>query len=104
MLEFANIYVKVNEYKIDIQFIIKEGEENRSIERPALIKLVTQNDPPSVYANDSVSKCRKAEINVTTATGDRRARTAAFVEKVNVTTLVLNVKVGLIEEGKNGDQ
>ena len=46
MLEFANIYVKVKEYKIDIQFIMKEGEENRSTEGPAFIKLVTLNDPP----------------------------------------------------------
>ena len=104
MLEFANIYVKVNEYKIDIQFIMKEGEENRSTEGPAFIKLVTLNDPPSVYANDSVSKCRIAEIKVTTATWDRRARTAAFAEKVNATTLVPSVNVGLIEEGMNDDQ
>ena len=104
MLEFANIYIKENEYKIDIQFIMKEGEENRSIEGPAFIKLVTLNDLPSVYVKDSVSKCRIAEIKVTTATGYRRARTAAFAEKVNATTLVPSVNVNLIEEWMNDDQ
>mmetsp|Transcript_13097 Transcript_13097/g.15135 ORF Transcript_13097/g.15135 Transcript_13097/m.15135 type:complete len:1178 (-) Transcript_13097:54-3587(-) len=104
VLAFANIYLPANEYKKDSQFIMKEEDKNYPMEGLTFVGLMALNDPPRVYVDQSVSKCRRAGIKVIMVTGDQPVTAAAIAKKVNIITPGSRVNVDLIEEGIDVEQ
>lgn len=104
VLAFANIYLKADEYKRDFKFNMKEEDKNFPMENLTFIGLVALNDPPRVYVDHSVDKCRKAGIKVIMVTGDQPVTAAAIAKKVNIITKGSKVNVDMMEEGMDEDQ
>ena len=104
VLAFANIYLNKSEYKRDFQFVMKEEDKNYPMEDLTFIGLVALNDPPRVYVDQSVSKCRIAGIKVIMVTGDQPVTAASIAKKVNIITPGSRVNVDLVEEGMSMDQ
>ena len=99
VLAFASIYLNINDYPRHSQFVMKEELKNYPMENLTFIGLVALNDPPRVYVDNSVQKCRKAGIKVIMVTGDQPVTAAAIAKKVNIITEGSRVNVDLIEEG-----
>jgi sodium/potassium-transporting ATPase subunit alpha len=104
VLAFANIYLKASEYPRDSKFIMKEENKNYPMEGLTFIGLVALNDPPRVYVDHSVEKCRRAGIKVIMVTGDQPVTAAAIAKKVNIITRGSKVNVDLMEEGMEEEQ
>lgn len=104
VLAFANIYLNKKQYGRDSQFVMKEEDKNYPMEDLTFIGLVALNDPPRVYVDQSVSKCRVAGIKVIMVTGDQPVTAAAIAKKVNIITSGSRVNVDLMEAGMNEDQ
>jgi sodium/potassium-transporting ATPase subunit alpha len=99
VLAFASIYLNVDEYPRDSKFVMKEELKNYPMEGLTFIGLVALNDPPRVYVDNSVEKCRRAGIKVIMVTGDQPVTAAAIAKKVNIITEGSRVNVDLIEDG-----
>lgn len=104
VLAFANVYLKASEYPRNSKFIMKEENKNFPMENLTFIGLVAMNDPPRVYVDHSVDKCRKAGIKVIMVTGDQPVTAAAIAKKVNIITKGSKVNVDLMENGMDEDQ
>ena len=104
VLAFANIYLKAKEYKRDSHFIMKEEEKNYPMEGLTFIGLVALNDPPRVYVDQSVAKCRRAGIKVIMVTGDQPVTAAAIAKKVNIITSGSKVNVDMVEQGMDEEE
>jgi sodium/potassium-transporting ATPase subunit alpha len=103
VLAFANIYLSAEKYPRDSKFIMKEELKNFPMEDLIFIGLVALNDPPRVYVDNSVEKCRKAGIKVIMVTGDQPVTAAAIAKKVNIISKESKVNVDLVEEGMDED-
>jgi sodium/potassium-transporting ATPase subunit alpha len=99
VLAFANIYLSAEEYPRDSKFIMKEELKNFPMDDLIFVGLVALNDPPRVYVDNSVEKCRKAGIKVIMVTGDQPVTAAAIAKKVNIISKGSKVNVDLVEEG-----
>ena len=104
VLAFANIYLKAKDYERDRHFIMKEEDKNYPMEGLTFIGLVALNDPPRVYVDQSVDKCRRAGIKVIMVTGDQPVTAAAIAKKVNIITPESKVNVDLVEQGMDAEQ
>ena len=104
VLAFANIYLNGKEYKADSKFIMKEENKNYPMEGLTFVGLVALNDPPRVYVDHSVEKCRRAGIKVIMVTGDQPVTAAAIAKKVNIISKGSRVNVDLMEGGMDEDQ
>ena len=104
VLAFANIYLKAKDYKRDYHFIMKEEEKNYPMEGLTFIGLLALNDPPRVYVDQSVAKCRRAGIKVIMVTGDQPVTAAAIAKKVNIITPGSKVNVDLVEQGMDEEE
>ena len=103
VLAFANIYLKVKEYKRDYHFIMKEEDKNYQMEGLTFIGLVSLNDPPRKYVDQSVAKCRRAGIKVIMVTGDQPVTAAAIAKKINIITPGSKVNVDMVEQGMDAE-
>lgn len=99
VLAFASVYLPASDYKSDYKFIMKEELKNYPMENLTFIGLVALNDPPRVYVDNSVEKCRKAGIKVIMVTGDQPVTAAAIAKKVNIISEGSRVNVDLMEQG-----
>ena len=104
VLAFANIYLKTKDYKRDYHFIMKEEEKNYPMEGLTFIGLVSLNDPPRKYVDQSVAKCRRAGIKVIMVTGDQPVTAAAIAKKVNIITPGSKVNVDMAEQGMDVEE
>lgn len=104
VLAFANIYLNDKEYKKNSQFVMKEENKNFPMENLTFVGLVALNDPPRVYVDHSVEKCRRAGIKVIMVTGDQPVTAAAIAKKVNIISKGAKVNVDLMENGMNEEQ
>eukprot|EP00344_Euplotes_crassus_P005805 CAMPEP_0196998080 /NCGR_PEP_ID=MMETSP1380-20130617/3549_1 /TAXON_ID=5936 /ORGANISM="Euplotes crassus, Strain CT5" /LENGTH=1183 /DNA_ID=CAMNT_0042414523 /DNA_START=32 /DNA_END=3583 /DNA_ORIENTATION=- len=104
VLAFANIYLNEKEYKSGSQFVMKEELKNYPMENLTFVGLVALNDPPRVYVDHSVDKCRKAGIKVIMVTGDQPVTAAAIAKKVNIISRGAKVNVDMIEEGMDPEK
>jgi len=70
------------------------------------IGLVSLNDPPRMYVDYSVLKCRRAGIKVIMVTGDQPLTAAAIAKKVNIISDDKDtiVNVDLIEKGMSSEE
>jgi sodium/potassium-transporting ATPase subunit alpha len=103
VLAFANIYLNADQYPKDSKFIMKEELKNFPMDDLIFVGLVALNDPPRVYVDHSVEKCRRAGIKVIMVTGDQPVTAAAIAKKVNIISKGSKVNVDLIEEGMDED-
>jgi sodium/potassium-transporting ATPase subunit alpha len=103
VLAFANVYLPAKEYKKDSKFIMKEENKNYPMENLTFIGLVALNDPPRVYVDQSVEKCRRAGIKVIMVTGDQPVTAAAIAKKVNIISRGSKVNVDMMENGMDED-
>ena len=104
VLAFANIYLNKREYPENSKFVMKEEDKNFPMENLTFIGLVALNDPPRVYVDHSVEKCRKAGIKVIMVTGDQPVTAAAIAKKVNIISKGSKVNVDLMENGLDENQ
>ena len=104
VLAFANIYLRAKDYKRDYHFIMKEEDKNYPMEGLTFIGLVALNDPPRVYVDQSVTKCRRAGIKVIMVTGDQPVTAAAIAKKVNIITPGSKVNVDMMEQGMDEEE
>jgi sodium/potassium-transporting ATPase subunit alpha len=104
VLAFANIYLNEKDYPRDSKFIMKEEDKNFPMEGLTFIGLVALNDPPRVYVDQSVEKCRNAGIKVIMVTGDQPVTAAAIAKKVNIITKHSKVNVDMVENGMDEEQ
>jgi sodium/potassium-transporting ATPase subunit alpha len=104
VLAFANTYLNERDYPKDSKFIMKEEDKNYPMEGLIFVGLVALNDPPRVYVDHSVEKCRIAGIKVIMVTGDQPVTAAAIAKKVNIITKNSRVNVDLMENGMNEEQ
>ena len=106
MLAFARVYLDPSEYPKDFKFNMKKGEYNFPMENLCFIGLVSLNDPPRMYVDYSVDKCRGAGIKVIMVTGDQPVTAAAIAKKVNIFSddEETIVNVDLIEKGYTSEE
>lgn len=104
VLAFASIYLNADEYPRDSKFVMKEELKNYPMEGLTFIGLCALNDPPRVYVDNSVDKCRRAGIKVIMVTGDQPVTAAAIAKKVNIITEGSRVNVDLMENGVAEDE
>ena len=104
VLAFASIYLNADKYPRDYKFIMKEEMKNFPMEDLTFIGLVSLNDPPRKYVDQSVLKWKKAGIKVIMVTGDQPVTAAAIARKWNIISSGSRTNVELIESGMNEEE
>ena len=68
------------------------------------VGLVSLNDPPRRFVDNSVTKCRRAGIKVIMVTGDQPDTAAAIARKVNIISKHSTTNVDLRDRGVDAEQ
>lgn len=84
VLAFARIYLNESEYPREYEFNMNKDQHNFPMKDLCFIGLVSLNDPPRMYVDYSVDKCRAAGIKVIMVTGDQPVTAAAIAKKVKI--------------------
>jgi sodium/potassium-transporting ATPase subunit alpha len=99
VLAFARVYLDASQFPREYAFNFDKGAYNFPMENLCFVGLVSLNDPPRVFVDHSVDKCRAAGIKVIMVTGDQPVTAAAIAKKVNIIREGSVANVDLIAQG-----
>lgn len=86
VLAFSYMWLSPDEYPAEKAFDMDEDSGDYPMENLIFCGLMSLNDPPRMYVDHSVEKCRRAGIKVIMVTGDQPVTAAAIAKKVKIIT------------------
>lgn len=104
VLAFARTYLDPSEYPRDFKFNMTKDQYNFPMEDLCFVGIVSLNDPPRMYVDFSVEKCRTAGIKIIMVTGDQPVTAAAIAKKVNIISKDSIVNVDLRMQGMDEEK
>ena len=104
VLAFSQLYLPPDQYPANFEYDMTDQHHNFPMDDFVFVGLVSLNDPPRRFVDNSVTKCRRAGIKVIMVTGDQPDTAAAIARKVNIISKHSTTNVDLRDRGVDAEQ
>ena len=104
VLAFSQLYLPPDQYPANFEYDMTDQRHNFPMDDFVFVGLVSLNDPPRRFVDNSVTKCRRAGIKVIMVTGDQPDTAAAIARKVNIISKDSRTNVEMRDRGVDAEQ